>query len=112
MARTKKGRRTTGHDAVATIRLSYELRESVDATNENPARVRGSGRAGGSTGPLAIRMTWTALTITSRATALAFGALGHILHPCVLLGAKHIINRGQKREVRYADRFSTPGSSL
>ena len=33
--------------------------------------------------------------------ALAFGALGHIL-----------INRGQKRGVRYADRFSTPGSSL
>src|SRR6516162_9244405 len=30
-ARTKKGRRTTGHDAVATIRLSSELRESVDA---------------------------------------------------------------------------------
>jgi hypothetical protein len=30
-ARTKKGRRTTGHDDVATIRLSYELRESVDA---------------------------------------------------------------------------------
>src|SRR5262245_50042718 len=27
---------------------------------------------------------------------LAFGALGHILYPCVLLGAKHIINRGQK----------------
>jgi hypothetical protein len=44
--------------------------------------------------------------------ALAFGALGHILYPCVLLGAKHIINRGQKRGVRYADRFSTPGSSL
>jgi hypothetical protein len=32
-ARTKKGRRTTGHDAVATIRLSSELRESVDAWN-------------------------------------------------------------------------------
>jgi hypothetical protein len=30
----------------------------------------------------------------------------------VLLSAKHIINRGQKRGVRYADRFSTPGSSL
>src|SRR5262249_61336028 len=30
-ARTKKGRRTTGHDAVATIRLSSELRESMDA---------------------------------------------------------------------------------
>jgi hypothetical protein len=44
--------------------------------------------------------------------ALAFGALGHILYPCVLLSAKHIINRGQKRGVRYADRFSTPGSSL
>ena len=29
--------------------------------------------------------------------ALAFGALGHILYPCVLLSAKHIINRGQKR---------------
>jgi hypothetical protein len=29
--------------------------------------------------------------------ALAFGALGHILHPCVLLSTKHIINRGQKR---------------
>jgi len=28
---SKKGRRTTGHDAVATIRLSSELRESVDA---------------------------------------------------------------------------------
>ena len=30
-ARTEKGRRTTRHDAVATIRLSSELRESVDA---------------------------------------------------------------------------------
>jgi len=30
-ARTKKGRRPTGHDAVATIRLSSEVRESVDA---------------------------------------------------------------------------------
>jgi len=30
-ARTKKGGRTTGHDAVATIRLSSELRERVDA---------------------------------------------------------------------------------
>ena len=28
-AGTKKSRRTTGHDAVATIRLSSELRESV-----------------------------------------------------------------------------------
>ena len=41
-ARTKKGRRTTGHDAVATIRLSSELRESVDAwaakQSEKPAR--------------------------------------------------------------------------
>ena len=41
-ARTKKGRRTTGHDAVATIRLSYELRESVDAwaakQSDKPAR--------------------------------------------------------------------------
>ena len=44
--------------------------------------------------------------------ALAFGALGHILYPCVLLSAKHIINRGQKREVRDADRFLTPGSSI
>ena len=44
--------------------------------------------------------------------ALVFGALGHILYPCALLSAKHIINRGQKRGVRYADRFSTPGSSL
>ena len=30
-AGTKKSRRTTGHDAVTTIRLSSELRESVDA---------------------------------------------------------------------------------
>ena len=41
-ARTKKGRRTTGHDAVATIRLSSELRESVDAwaakQSDKPAR--------------------------------------------------------------------------
>jgi hypothetical protein len=41
-ARTKKGRRTTGHDAVATIRLSPELRESVDAwaakQSDKPAR--------------------------------------------------------------------------
>jgi hypothetical protein len=41
-ARTKKGRRTTGHDAVATIRLSYEMRESVDAwaaeQSDKPAR--------------------------------------------------------------------------
>ena len=29
--RTKNGRRTTEHDAVATIRLSPELRESVDS---------------------------------------------------------------------------------
>src|SRR5262249_50695272 len=40
--RTKKGRRTTGHDAVATIRLSSELRESVDAwaakQSDKPAR--------------------------------------------------------------------------
>src|SRR5262249_21442384 len=37
-----KGRRTTGHDAVATIRLSSELRESVDAwaakQSDKPAR--------------------------------------------------------------------------
>jgi hypothetical protein len=41
-ARTKKGRRATGHDAVATIRLSSELRESVDAwaakQSDKPAR--------------------------------------------------------------------------
>ena len=41
-ADTKKGRRTTGHDAVATIRLSSELRESVDAwaakQSDKPAR--------------------------------------------------------------------------
>src|SRR5262245_6703893 len=41
-ARTKKGHRTTGHDAVATIRLSSELRESVDAwaakQSDKPAR--------------------------------------------------------------------------
>jgi hypothetical protein len=41
-ARTKKGRRTTGHDTVATIRLSSELRESVDAwaakQSDKPAR--------------------------------------------------------------------------
>jgi hypothetical protein len=41
-ARTKKGRRTTGHDAVATIRLSSELRENVDAwaakQSDKPAR--------------------------------------------------------------------------
>ena len=41
-AGTKKGRRTTGHDAVATIRLSSELRESVDAwaakQSDKPAR--------------------------------------------------------------------------
>src|SRR5215813_8296876 len=41
-ARTKKGRRTTGHDAVATIRLSSELRETVDAwaakQSDKPAR--------------------------------------------------------------------------
>src|SRR5262249_42700373 len=41
-ARTKKSRRTTGHDAVATIRLSSELRESVDAwaakQSDKPAR--------------------------------------------------------------------------
>src|SRR5262249_14254936 len=38
-ARTKKGRRTTGHDAVATICLSSELRESVDAKqSDKPAR--------------------------------------------------------------------------
>jgi len=40
--RTKKGRRTAGHDAVATIRLSSELRESVDAwaakQSDKPAR--------------------------------------------------------------------------
>ena len=40
--RTKKGRRSTGHDAVATIRLSSELRESVDAwaakQSDKPAR--------------------------------------------------------------------------
>src|SRR6516162_6208885 len=30
-------------------------------------------------------------------TALAFGTSGHILYPCALLSAKHIINRGQKR---------------
>jgi hypothetical protein len=40
------------------------------------------------------------------------GAYSLHLYTCVLLGAKHIINRGQKRGVRYADRFSTPGSSL
>ena len=38
----RKGRRTTGHDAVATIRLSSELRESVDAwaakQSDKPAR--------------------------------------------------------------------------
>ena len=37
-----KGCRTTGHDAVATIRLSSELRESVDAwaakQSDKPAR--------------------------------------------------------------------------
>src|SRR5215468_10187503 len=37
-----EGRRTTGHDAVATIRLSSELRESVDAwaakQSDKPAR--------------------------------------------------------------------------
>ena len=41
-ARTKKGRRTTGHDAIATIRLSSELRESVHAwaakQSDKPAR--------------------------------------------------------------------------
>jgi len=41
-ARTEKGRRTTRHDAVATIRLSSELRESVDAwaakQTDKPAR--------------------------------------------------------------------------
>ena len=40
--RTKKGRRSTGHDAVATIRLSSELREGVDAwaaeQSDKPAR--------------------------------------------------------------------------
>ena len=30
-------------------------------------------------------------------TVLAFGTSGHILYPCALLSAKHIINRGQKR---------------
>jgi hypothetical protein len=43
---TKKGRRTTGHDAVATIRLSSELRESVDAwaakQSDKPARPKPS----------------------------------------------------------------------
>ena len=41
-ARTKKGRRAIGHDAVAIIRLSSELRESVDAwaakQSNKPAR--------------------------------------------------------------------------
>src|SRR5260370_7472622 len=44
--------------------------------------------------------------------ALAFGASGHILYPCVLLSANHLINRGQKRGVRYADRSSAQGSIL
>src|SRR5262249_32703342 len=38
----KRGRRTTGHNALTTIRLSSELRESVDAwaakQNDKPAR--------------------------------------------------------------------------
>src|SRR5262249_34225 len=42
MAASYKGRRSTGHDAVATIRLSSELRESVDAwaakQSDKPAR--------------------------------------------------------------------------
>ena len=57
-ARTKKGRRTTGHDAVATIRLWSELRESVDAwaakQSDKPAR------------PEAIRLVELGLETTHR----------------------------------------------
>jgi len=42
VGRKKRGRRTTGHDALTTIRLSSELRESVDAwaakQSDKPAR--------------------------------------------------------------------------
>jgi len=42
IVRKKRGRRSTGHDALTTIRLSSELRASVDAwaakQNDKPAR--------------------------------------------------------------------------